>query len=398
MSRLRSVSLPFAAALVLAGGLVSPASAEQPDIPMVAVASGAAETVGDWTEPDESADAAPETILADLEPGETATLVAVRVEDGKPVVEHITAPTAHAATLEIRRQQADEDLIAIELESEVGLLEDPVSPLLTNDPQRASLWGLDRLRAETAWPVVDGAGVVVAVIDTGVARHPDLAGSVVPGVDLSGSGGDGRNDGHSHGTHVAGTIAATANNGIGIAGVAPGVAIMPVKVLGDGGSGSSGDVARGIIWAADRGADIINMSLGSDTPSPATETAVRYAIDRGVTVIAAAGNDGGFGSPLSYPANYPGVVSVGATTSQDRRAFFSSFNSSVDVAAPGAAILSTVPGGGYATKNGTSMAAPHAAGGGCIGAPARATTRPDRQYRWPAHVLGRRSGRARARR
>ena len=185
MSSIRFASLPVAAAVVLSVGLASPALAEWSKAgPEVAPAAEAVakvvspgmvgpEVVDDWDVADASVDAEPKDILVDLEAGEAANLVTVRIENGRPVIERITKGTKRAASREIRRQQADADVLAIELESEVQVMEEPVSLLLTNDPQRSELWGLDRLQAESVWPLADGTGVIVAVIDTGVARRPD---------------------------------------------------------------------------------------------------------------------------------------------------------------------------------------------------------------------------------
>lgn len=344
-----SKSLVFASTTALVVGLgvwvapvtlAAPAHADPSRTSIGLVPGVAVEQVLPWSIEDESMRARPADLLGGVRSDDRTRLVVVREEDGSPIVETITKKGKTAAAKEIRRQQADPDVIAVEVDTPVTLLEhvQPNRAALT-DPRRAELWGLDRLKVEDAWDLADGSGISVAVIDTGVAVHEDLAGVVLPGVDLSGSGGSGRNDGHGHGTHVAGTIAATIDNGMGIAGVAPQAQIIPVKVLTDQGTGNAGTVAEGIIWATNAGADIINMSLGGTIPSAASEIAVRYAVERGVVVVAAAGNSGTFGSPLSYPASYPGVLAVGATNSADQRASFSSANASVDIAAPGAAIL-----------------------------------------------------------
>jgi serine protease len=218
---------------------------------------------------------------------------------------------------------------------------------------------------------------VVAVIDTGVrANHPDLAGQVLNGryflhsddgtTAFSGPGGT--TDGDGHGTHVAGTIGATANNNTGITGAAPGVKILPVQVLcGDDGSGFSSDVANGIKWAADNGADVINLSLGGSGASSAEQSAIQYARNKGVVVVASAGNTGA-GGAWSYPGAFPEVIGVAATLNNNSRASYSTTGSYVDIAAPGGTgsnsangILSTWNNGGYATISGTSMASPHVA-------------------------------------
>src|ERR1700730_10780804 len=137
-----------------------------------------------------------------------------------------------------------------------------------NDPYRSQQWALDKTSFETAWSVTRGQGVTVAVVDSGVeADHQDLNGSVLKGIDYVNPGGDGRVDPDGHGTHVAGIIAAHVNNGVGIAGAAPGVRILPVRVLDAQGGGVASNVAKGIIWAADHGARVINLSLGGGQAS-----------------------------------------------------------------------------------------------------------------------------------
>lgn len=252
-----------------------------------------------------------------------------------------------------------------------------------NDPSFASLWGMTKIQAPSAWDLAQGNGVVVAVVDTGVDHtHPDLAANIWANPDeISGNGIDddgngyvddvhGWNfvsnsnaplDGHSHGTHVSGTIAAVGNNGLGVIGVAPLAKIMAVKGLGDDGSGYDTDLAQGIVYAADNGADIINMSWGGTGDSPVIEEAIQYAYSLGVILVAAAGNSAIDASQF-LPAKYAGVITVSAFNSADTMASFSNFGTKIDVAAPGVGIQSTVPGGFYSSYNGTSMASPHVAG------------------------------------
>lgn len=310
-----------------------------------------------WAAPTESLEATPAEILAQA--GKRPRVLAVVDEDGTPVIKERKTRSRADARRVIKKFQQNEDVVAVEIAQPVELFMES-APRAT-DPRRGELWGLDRLRVESAWTLATGNGVKVAVIDTGVARHVDLP-NIGKGADFVSSGGDGTNDGNGHGTHVAGTIAAAANNGIGVTGVAPDVEILPVRVLGDSGSGTSAEVAQGIIWAADNGANVINLSLGGTTYSQVMEIATTYAISRGVTVIASAGNSGNWGSPRAYPASNPGVIGVAATTRDDQRASFSTRNEWVDIAGPGAGILSTIPGDNYASFNGTSMAAPHVAG------------------------------------
>jgi subtilisin family serine protease len=171
-------------------------------------------------------------------------------------------------------------------------------------------------------------------------------------------------DDYGHGTHVSGIAAAASDNGIGIAGMAWGARIMPLKILDSGGNGSDSDVAAAMVWATDHGAQIINLSLGGDAPAAVMEAAVNYAYGHGVTVVAAAGNTGKPG--VVYPAAYPNAIAVAATNSNDNHASFSSYGAEVDLAAPGVGIYSTywtrTGGSTYTSLSGTSMAAPHVAG------------------------------------
>jgi serine protease len=253
----------------------------------------------------------------------------------------------------------------------------------SGDPYRSEQWSLDRIRVDEAWRTTRGAGAVVAVVDTGVSLdHPDLFhritkrpdGSVI-GIDLVDDNLD-PSDQHGHGTLVAGVIAATADNGWGIAGVAPEASILPVRVLGADGSGRSEDVGRGIRWAVDNGADIVNVSLEAVAPTdgskgnPGVPTdAVRYAHRRGVLVIAAAGNQPGAAS--AYPADSP-IILVGAVDRRDRSTDFSTVDRRDGFVAPGVEILSTwcrrtaggcdAAGAPYGVAEGTSFAAPHVSG------------------------------------
>ncbi|MEW5959707.1 MAG: S8 family serine peptidase, partial [Chloroflexota bacterium] len=169
-------------------------------------------------------------------------------------------------------------------------------------------------------------------------------------------------DEHGHGSHVAGIAAASGNNGKGIAGVSWQAKIMPVKVLDKWGHGDTYNLSQAIRYAADNGAQIINMSLGGGCGSgwPDVEDAVNYALSKGVLLVAASGNNGI--SSISCPAALNGVMAVGATTSDDQRAGYSNYGSGLDVVAPGSSIYSTYLGGGYTTMTGTSMATPHVAG------------------------------------
>ena len=230
-----------------------------------------------------------------------------------------------------------------------------------NDPRYRDQWGPAKMQAPAAWDRVGGAtGVKVAVLDTGMAAHPDLVGRIVASADFTGSP-YGAADRHGHGTHTAGTVAASANNSVGVVGVAYGASLMNAKVLGDSGAGSLSSVASGMVWAADNGAKVISMSLGANLDCTSTiQDAANYAWSKGVVLFAAAGNDGI--NDVHTPANCNHIVPVGATESNDTRASFSNYGSGVPIAAPGVMIISTGKDGDYTWMSGTSMATPHAAG------------------------------------
>lgn len=267
----------------------------------------------------------------------------------------------------IARLEADPRVEAAEPAAVARILFTP------NDPKYGEQWHMTRAGAETAWEYACGQGVTVAVVDTGIAcydeagfmKGTDLAGtSCVPGYNFVGKN-DIAADDQGHGTHVAGTIAQTTNNGIGVAGLAHCAKLMPVKVLSARGWGTMADVAEGIRWAADHGAQVINLSLGAPVKSKVVENAVKYAYKKGVVVVAAAGNSG---KSVGYPAAYPGVIAVSATDKNDNIAWFSSRGPEVAIGAPGVGVTQqTVCEAGknkceqWGVFNGTSMASPHVA-------------------------------------
>jgi thermitase len=222
-------------------------------------------------------------------------------------------------------------------------------------------YGLTNIHAPQGWDWSTGAGwVTIAIVDSGVDYlHPDLAGKVLAGIDLVNGDSDAMDD-NGHGTHVAGIAAAATNNGEGISGVSWGAGILPVKVLNASGNGTYVNVANGIIWATDHGAQVINLSLGGASPSIVLEDAVNYAYTRGVVQVGSTGNSGG--SLVLYPAHYAPVIAVAATDASNIRAAFSNFGNQVDLSAPGDQIYSLYPGGGYGYRSGTSMAAPYVSG------------------------------------
>ena len=275
-----------------------------------------------------------------------------------------------------------------------------ISDVTEEDPYIHSQEWLEQIHAPDAWNAVEtpgrtssGDSIVVAVVDTGVdLEHPDLEGQLVTGRNFVETEADGEtvtpaddpDDQGGHGTHIAGIIAA-ANNSIGVRGVAYDAKIMPVRVLDARGSGSGAEIANGIQWAAENGADIINLSLGGFGNSALEEDAIAYARSRGVLVVAAAGNesfptayagDSYYGSSLT-PANIPGVLTVMAMektagSNGDWLASFSNYDADpgegaeYEIMAPGRLIMSTYMGGGYGTMSGTSMACPVVAGAAAV--------------------------------
>jgi serine protease len=242
-----------------------------------------------------------------------------------------------------------------------------------DDPMFAKQWHMTRVGAESSWEIAAGRGVTVAVIDTGIAcetfesftKATDLADTVcVDGFNFIKKGTH-ANDDHGHGTHVAGTIAQSTNNGLGTTGLAFGARLMPVKVLSGDGWGTTAGVADGIRWAADNGAQVINLSLGSPRNSSVLQAAVDHARSKGVIIVAAAGNSGG---KVGFPGASKGVIGVSATDQSNGLAWFSSRGEGVDIGAPGVNVTQqTICQKGrnkceiFGTYNGTSMASPHVA-------------------------------------
>jgi subtilisin family serine protease len=249
----------------------------------------------------------------------------------------------------------------------------PAGTLTPNDPSYGMQWGMRKIEAPRAWfcSFQGDREVVVAVIDTGVdLEHPEFAGKLVSGWDWA-NGDDNPDDDHGHGSHVAGIVGAIGNNGTGVAGVAWNTRIMPLKTLRGDGVGYSSWSIEAVMWAADHGADVINMSLGSVYFNQAYQDAINYAHSKGVLVVASAGNCGDASYPLngcsyqdqpSYPGAYSNVMAVASTTESDGQSSFSTQGSHVDIAAPGSFIYSTLKDGGYGAMSGTSQAAPHVAG------------------------------------
>jgi len=263
---------------------------------------------------------------------------------------------------------------------------DYIATVFTNDTYFANQWGLNNtgqtinkavgtidadIDAPEAWSAAGTNSVLVAVLDTGVDQnHVDLAGKITLNKNFTTSRTV--DDNYGHGTHVAGIIAAKTGNGTGVAGVCPNCKIMNVKVLDDKGSGQYSWIANGIKYAADNGAKVINMSLGGTAGSQTLADAIAYAANKGVVIVAAAGNNGR--NALNYPAAYAQCIAVASTNNKDIKSTFSNYGSTwVDIAAPGEYIYSTTPNHtstlnrsgypkNYAYLSGTSMASPMVAG------------------------------------
>lgn len=232
--------------------------------------------------------------------------------------------------------------------------------LTPNDNLFSKQWQLQKIGAPQAWDSSQGGFGPIAIVDTGImASQTDLSGHVLPGYNFV-SGNTDTTDDNGHGTHVAGIVSAATNNGTGVSSIGFQGSLLPVKVLDNTGAGTYGDVASGIIYAADNGARIINVSLGGPSSSRTMQDAVKYAASKGAIIVAAAGNNAN-NSPV-YPAAYPGVIAVSASDQNDSLASFSSYGSDIYVSAPGVNIISTYSSGGYATMSGTSMAAPLVSG------------------------------------
>jgi len=341
---------------------------------------------------DDSADAAD---VAALEAEFAIDLVLVSDEaDDEQLYRARVAPERRDALLAALEAKAIVDIAEPDAQVQLSPTEAFAAPAVDgawadfpNDPKYQYQWHMDQIRMRQAWPLADGDGVTVAVIDTGVAHEDhekfhlveDLQGvEFVKPYDFVANRAHG-NDDHGHGTHVAGTIAQSTHNGVGVAGIALKTKIMPLKVLSASGSGSVASIADAIHFAADEGAQVINMSLGGRFPSRILRKAVKYAYDKGVVVVCAAGNDGR--GKVSYPAAYPGAFAVAATQYDETTTFYSNWGKEIAIAAPGGntrvdqngdglpdgVLQNTITVGDpthsdYYAFMGTSMASPHVAG------------------------------------
>lgn len=365
--------------------------AEEPELTS---AQEAADRAGAATDPDDILidlrDDASDALVAEIEreQGIDLVLVSDQSRDERFYRAHV-APERRDAVLAALSARAGVELAEPDATFHVDPSEarEVVPPSGTwagfpNDPMFDAQWHMRQIGMPRAWQLADGQGVIVAVLDTGVAYEDfekfhqveDLKGvRFIAPYDFVGNDAH-ANDDHGHGTHVAGTIAQATHNRVGVTGVAREAIIMPLKVLSGNGSGSVAGIADAIRYAADKGAKVINMSLGGAFPSRVLKKAVEYAHQKGVTVVCAAGNDGR--SSVGYPAAYPGAVAVSATQSDEGITFYSNYGKNIDIAGPGGNTRDGQNGGvlqntikvgnptqsGYFAFMGTSMASPHVAG------------------------------------
>jgi serine protease len=327
------------------------------------------------------------TLTLDSAEAKAAELFVAKVDPARR--DAILAQLATRPEVEVAEPDAMISLAPDELAQEADVLPAPDAEHkgFPNDPQYKFQWHLNQIGMPEAWKLADGNGVIVAVLDTGVAYEdykqfhllPDLKGITFVDPYNFVDNNTHANDDHGHGSHVTGTIAQVTDNGIGVAGIGRNVKIMPIKVLSAQGGGSVAGIADGIRYAADHGAKVINMSLGGAFPSRVLKNAVQYAHDKGVTVVCAAGNESR--NKVGYPAAYPGAIAVSATQFDEDVTFYSNTGKDIDIAAPGGntridqngdgqpdgVLQNTIVTGdpskdGYFGYMGTSMASPHVAG------------------------------------
>jgi subtilisin family serine protease len=274
-----------------------------------------------------------------------------RLDEVGAVVVKVTGRDRGKVRRELARNPA---VLSVEDDGEAQAVTVPTDPLWSKQ------WFARKVNGPKAWEVTTGTkGPIVAVLDTGVqAKHPDLRGRVLPGWNFVANTSVTKDNG-DHGTPVAGIIAGAGNNGVGVAGMCWKCRILPVKVLNSTGGGTWSNIAAGIIWAANNGAHVINLSLGGASSTTVLRDAIDYAVSKGVVVIAAAGNSST--TKKFYPAAYPGVISVAGTTSTDKIYNFSNRGSWVRIAAPGCTHTTSV-GSTWRSFCGTSAAAPVVAG------------------------------------
>lgn len=262
----------------------------------------------------------------------------------------VEIPESKSSQNFLQTLRSDKDVLFAEPDVKIELDE-------FNDPMIKDQYALKKVDALGAWEINQGnSDTVIAIVDSGVdLEHPDLKAKLLDGYNAVNPGTPPKDD-VRHGTHVAGIAAAIGDNGIGVSGLAPKCKILPVKVLGNG-TGSIATISDGLIWAADHGADVVNMSLGTYTEEKTLGEAVKYALGKNVVCVATMGNDNM--EKRRFPAGFPGMIAIGSTDENDKKSSFSNFGDWITVSAPGTAILSTLPTpSSYGKMSGTSMAAP----------------------------------------
>jgi subtilisin len=297
---------------------------------------------------------------ASLPPGLPAEMIGYDVNQYEaPIV------TAHLTKAEIDALKNNPNVEAVENDGPVYALQQSLVVEGQPSPQAETIpVGVAQIKAPLAWDCSRGKGVKVAVLDTGIDNtHPDLAANYKGGVSFV--PGETPMDGNSHGTHCAGTIAAAINE-VGVVGVAPAASLYAVKVLANNGSGQWSWLIAGIDWCINNKMHILSMSLGGGGAPSALETMCNTAFNKGLLLVAAAGNSGPAMGTVGFPGKYKNVIAVSAIDSSNVIATFSSRGPEVELCAPGVNVLSTVPGGGYGTKSGTSMACPHTSGAAAV--------------------------------
>lgn len=272
----------------------------------------------------------------------------------------VPALATELSEAEVRALRADPDVEAVEEDAWASV--DPIAGALLPRGREEAPWGVRAIDADRAWTTSFGAGMRVAILDTGIDRtHPDLVPNCRAGASFVPTEPDWA-DTHGHGTHCAG-IAAAALNGGGVVGVAPAAELLAVKVLGADGGGQFGWVAAGVEWAVRAGAHVLSVSLGGASMPETVQRVFESAARAGVLIVAAAGNAGG---PVAYPARLDACVAVSALDPALRLWAGSNRGPEIELAAPGADVLSTAPGAGYRRMSGTSMACPHVSGAAAL--------------------------------
>ncbi|AHF08087.1 S8 family serine peptidase [Desulfitobacterium metallireducens] len=311
-------------------------------------------------------------LIVKLSPGTSPEAIAQSVQAElarKGPLQYITLALEPSRIEEVMTKlKAIPDVLSVSPSQQMKISSSVASTAVT-DPYYSQQWGLTQAQVPKAWDLgATGDGIIVAIIDTGVdVGHPDLQGNLVPGYNaITGQTGlTATQDNNGHGTHVAGIVGAE-RDGSGIIGVAYQSKIMPIKAMDRHGEGSDDVIADGIVWAANHGAKIINLSIGTDTQAEILYEAIQYANDQGCLIIAAGGNKDEQSNfkTITFPAADPQVLAVTATDKADQLASFSLTGPNASLAAPGTDILSDYwqDGSGYATSDGTSMASPFVAG------------------------------------